>query len=172
MDKKGTSMLTNIILTIVFVGVIMGILFLMLAEFQENQSDNIQTTIVNETFDGTSGIGYLTYNSSSATHKCYSSLSITTCINSTGGEIVPSTNYSVTTSTGAVTTLVGGYNYTTWNCTYTATHGGDGCNAIVETSLASGELPQWLDIIVIVLIASIIIGLVLKFTKGETTTGV
>ena len=166
MDKKALTTqgtLTGIIMTLVMVGILLGIGFLVLQEFEDSlgttstQVDNEQHVLAVDGF-------YVSANWTS--QPCYNAFNIIniTDVNTT---LVNSDNYTFATTTGKVAAVAGAaYAEVTANVTYTynaAPSGREGaCDGIRETGEAINEIPQWLAIIVIMIIVGIILAIVFK----------
>jgi len=91
---------------------------------------------------------------------------VNTCINGTGGEIIPATNYTLAVDanfgTGTITpVLTSAYNNSNWNCTYTIYNTSDPQYSLPnDAATGLAEYGNWFDIIVIVGVAAVILSLI------------
>ena len=166
MDKKALTTqgtLTGIIMTLVMVGILLGIGFLVLQEFEDSlgttstQVDDEQHTLAVDGF-------YVDSNWTS--EPCYNNFNVINITNVTG-TLINSDNYTFATTTGKVAGVSGAtYAEELINVTYSynaAPAGREGaCDGIRETGEAINEIPQWLAIIVIMIIVGIILAIVFK----------
>lgn len=174
-NKKGQiGNLTGIITALVVVGILIGVGFLVLEQFESDLSDTV-ATVANETTSAvvTSTGVYLAYNSTTSGVNCYNDFVVLSVLNKTGA-VLPLTaeNYSYN-SDGKIWSLTSetAYNNSFWNVTYTYKSGTEGCVGVQSTITATQKIPTFLPIIVIVAIVGILLAIVfasLKFSdKGS-----
>ncbi len=160
-NKKGQfGSLQSIILTIVIVGILLGIAFMVFEEMEDQSRNDYTATQINETLPTSINETpiYVAYNTTSV--SCFDGISWSYVSNSTGGETIEAANYTTSTN-GSIwfseADDASGYNNSIWNVTYTYTHGGEGCIAIEEVTDATATIPAWLTIIIILLIVGILL---------------
>jgi hypothetical protein len=154
--------LQAIIITLVVIGVILGIGFLVLEEFKGNLDDYGATVSVPENIAPTDTGVYVTKNSTTAAINCYNAFAVTQIKNRTGNIIISSGNYTYNANSGLVKNI-SFYVFSLgnlWNITYTYKYGKDSCGGIVDTVDATKKIPTWLAIIVILLIVGILLAIV------------
>jgi len=158
--KAELGSLQAIIMTLVIIGLLLGVGLLVLREFGDTLGDTV-ATVTNESVTVTnSSLTYLAYNSTSV--DCWNTFSVTTVYNNTGGEVIGSGNYT-TDWRGAVQAVGVPYAAGTWNVTYVYQwSASSACDAMESTIDAEQEVPTWLALIVILLILGIVLTLVFK----------
>jgi hypothetical protein len=163
-NKAQLETLQSIIIAIVFIGIIIGIGFLILDEFKNTTDLNNVAIVKNETINSVTSVGkYVVRNSTTAEIKCYNTFVpiVVRGINASGSTVITAENYSYNTDTGKIwSTTSGLYNNTNWNVTYTYQSGKDDCGAIVDTINVIKKVPTWLSIIVILAIVGILLAIV------------
>jgi len=176
-DEFKLGNLQNIVVTIVVIGLILGIGLLLLREIGLN-SNLTTVTVSNETLTPTTDGTYVVNNMS--TTDCFSSFTVLRVTNVSAGYIIESGNYS-TTEDGRI------YNLTSslvtnsseldvgtmgWNITYSYAHGADQtCQAVEQTQTAISQIPTWLGIIVIVVIVGIVLIIVFSVLPKNGENG-
>jgi len=162
MNEKGQiGTIQTIVITLVVIGIILGIGFMVLEEFQSNLSENT-ATVNNETVSSVNSVGkYVSKNYTTAGIDCYNDFSVVIVTNATGGEIIPSGNYSYD-SNGKIWAVTPEYNNTDWNVTYTYQYGEEACAGLESTITATRKIPSWLPLVVILLIVGIVMWLVFR----------
>ncbi len=160
MNEKGQlESLRSVVIALVIIGLILGVGFMLLEEFQSELSEN-KVTINNETVDLTPyGYAYVTKNSTTAGIICYNGFEVIIVTNASNGIIVSSGNYTYDDD-GKITNLT--YVASEWNVTYSYQYGKEACGGITDTITATQKVPTWLSVIVIVLIAGILLVIVFK----------
>ena len=110
---------------------------------------------------------------------------VSQCVNSSDGAVVPAVNYTVTNSPGYPCTIryvgtgatTNGLNNSVWKCTYTYTYDANDTNALVDSTIQSpinffSNVPTFftlLGVVVLILIIAIVILTVTRFGgTGET----
>jgi len=165
--------LTTVILTLVFIGIILGVGFLVLQEFKNSIDDDYSNSYhrINDesvtqaelTAGGTTGI-YLDKNSTNV--DCFNSGTIKgtvlSVVNSTDKILITSGNWSYDSTTGLFRNITNTFPNATWYVNYTYYGDGDSCDALTDTITAAKEIPGWLTIIVIIVIVGVLIFLVLN----------
>ena len=163
-NKKGQlGGFGSIALTIVIIGILIGVGFLVLSEFRETMSET-SNTVYNESVTPTDTGVYLAYNSSTASVNCYSNLNVLYVMNRSGALIIQPGNYTYNTYTGLFRniSMAVGYN-AGWNVTYTYTSGTDACEGIDDTIDATEAVPTFIPIVVIIAIVGILLAIVFGF---------
>ena len=157
MNKKGElRQIQPVILSLVIVGIILGIGLLVLSEFQSGLS-TASATVNNETLTTVTEAGETV---TTAGTCGFNSFAVTTATNATGGEIIASGNYTIDSDKGIVYSTGGTYNNSDWNVTYNYNYGQEGCEGVNATINAINKIPTWLPIIVILAIVGIILAIV------------
>ncbi len=174
---KALGSLQAIVITLMIIGIILGIGFLVLEEFEETLGTTTGT-VVNETIAPTDAGIYVAYNHTTADVYCYHSFTPGIVTNESDGAIIASGNYSYTAATGLLKNLTSteddGAGGNSWNISYTYSYGDSAaCEGLNETIEATKEIPVWLTIIVILLIVGILLAIVFKVlpTSGEGGVG-
>ncbi len=157
MREIGT--LQGVVITLIILGIIVGIGSLVLEEFQSGLSEEV-ATITNETITPTDTGVYVDYNYTTAGINCYNSFSPVIVTNATDGVVINSGNYSYN-SNGEIWNLTNEFP-SSWNVTYTYQYGEEACGGVETTIEAAGKIPAWLPIVVILLIVGVIMWLVFK----------
>lgn len=170
MNEKGNiGTLYGVIIALVVIGIIVGIGFMVLEEFQSNLSENV-ATVFNETVSQPHTPKYVAYNYTTSGINCYNSFTPIVVTNASGGEVIGSGNYSYD-SNGKIWAVTATYNTTDWNVTYTYQYGEEACGGVESTIEATQKVPLWLPIIVILIITGIILWLVFKSTSSGIGLG-
>lgn len=156
-SKAQIGRLQMVIATLVVVGILLGVGFLILESLQ-GQLDNTAGSATNETQTVTdSGVAV-----DSATQTCFNTFAVTEARNASGGEVIGAGNYTTDALAGTVTAVGAQYNNTDWNITYTYNYGPDSCGGVEDTVEATKKIPTFLAIVVILLIVGILLALVFK----------
>ena len=166
--------LQGIIIAIMVIGIVLGLGFLMLREFEETMGDTV-TTVINESINVTDTGIYVVYNSSTDGVYCYHSFTPIIFLNESGEITIAPGNYSYDSATGRIWNLTSDEKFTPlnqWNITYSYSHsdGKASCEGIEDTVDAMQEIPSWLVIIVIMLIVGILLAIVFKVVGGQGRT--
>lgn len=166
---NGLNTVIAIATVMVVIGLVLGIGFMVLEEFEETLGTNV-TTIYNETIAPTDAGVFVVNNRSTDGIFCYHSFSVVRMFNATNGVTIGSGNYSVQSATGRVQNTTSEYptglSVNSWNVTYTYTHDdGSACEGLNESIDAVNEIPTWLSILVIIAIVGVLLYLVFRF-KG------
>ena len=180
MDMKSITALT---ITIIIIGIVLGIGFLVLSEFGDTLTKTT-TTVENETLTTVTETGEFAVNNFSTDGLgCYGAFTVIEIWNATDDGLVaiPTTNYTTNTVKGLVTFsgscvsgATGCFNNTNWNITYTyESSDSQSCAGLDETIDATEEIPAWLSLIVIISIVGIILYIVFKLMPkaGEMSGG-
>lgn len=166
--------LSVIVVALVVIGLVLGVGFLMLEEFQ-GSIGTTSTTVTNETVS-TVALNTCTYVANNHSNTgCYNGFAITSAINSTNAtEVIPTTNYTVQSATGCVIAQAGDWAGSDWNITYTyLSSTSEACDGLDDTVNATATIPTWLSIIVILLIVGVLMALIFlalpKLISGDVT---
>jgi len=165
-EKAQLATLQGIVITLVAIGILIGIGFLVLEEFQSNLSENV-ATVNNETITPTDDGVYVNYNYTTAGINCYNGFVPSIVTNATDGVVISSGNYSYD-SNGKIWNLTSEFP-SSWNVTYTYQYGDEACSGVESTISATKKIPAWLPIVVILLIVGVILWLVFKVLPSGTS---
>ena len=167
MNKKGMSLgsLYPAVLTIILIGIVIGIgMFILLETSDAISSTTI--TVTNETLiNATTGAAV-----STADDCGFSDFAVTEANN--GTNTIPSTDYVIDADLGTITNATSNNQATLWNVTYTYKGATDlastsSCGVLETTSTGVGGFASWIAVIVVVLAAAIVLGIVLSsFGRG------
>lgn len=167
--------LQAVAIVLVVIGLVIGIGFLVLTEFEETLGTDT-ATVNNETLTsvGNTSCSYVANNHTTADLWCYNTFAVVTITNATGGEIIASGNYTTQTATGCIQATTGAYVDEDWNVSYTYQfgNGSSACEGVGETINATEEIPTWLSVVVILLIVGVLMYLVFKFVPKLSSGGV
>lgn len=171
MDMKS---LTGLAVALVVIGLVIGIGFLILTEFEEELGVDT-ATVNNETLTAvTTTCSYPANNHTTADLWCYNSFTPVTVTNATDGVVINSANYTFQANTGCIQAVSGSaFDGLNWNVTYTYQFGNnsEACAGIGETINATEEIPTWLALVVIIFIAGLILFIVFKVLPKLTSEG-
>jgi hypothetical protein len=155
MNKKGqVNNLQGIIITLVVVGIILSIGFIILDEFKDT-APTYTGTVTDEDDAYLNATGYTLDKASECN---FGSPVITEIVNITSGLTIGTGNASVTDAgvvTNASTVTLDDANFS-----YTYVYGGEACEGVADTIDATANIPDWLSIIVILAIVGIILAIV------------
>ena len=154
-------MLYPAVLTIVLVGIILGVGIYVLSAVSEGVATET-ITVENETVTGLAAAGDDLATADDCAARDFAALYVT---NATGGETVPTTNYTLTAATGnLVGEATSAYNGKNVNISYTYTGTSDTttCDSIITTSTGVGGFADWIAVIVVVLAAGLVLGIVVN----------
>jgi len=172
-STKALGSLQRIVITIMIIGIVLGIGFLVLDEF-EGFLGTDTGTVTNETTAPTDAGIYVAYNYTTAGVGCYNNFGSLVVTNASDGAFINSGNYSYVSTTGLVknltSTFCDGSGVNSWNISYTYTYGdNEACIGLDETVEATKTIPTWLTIIIIMLIVGILLVIVFRVlpTAGE-----
>ena len=160
-DKKGQiGGLQVIITTVVIVGLLIGVAFMIFGSLRTTMTTTT-TTVHNETVVPTTTGVYLSKNISTAGINCWNSASIVRVTNSTDPTILTAANYTLDPNSGKFSNLSSSDLYlAAWNVTYTYKSGDEACQGVVDTMNATKQIPTFLPIVVILGIIGIILAIV------------
>lgn len=154
------------ILAVLLIGIAIGIGIFVLNETAEATSTQAYTN-VNEShteaqIEAANGV-LLSGSSLCGSHN----FAITTVINSSGGEIIASGNYTVNTNSGAFSNLTATDTGPGWNITYTYTATSDNstsssCRTLKTVGTGIGGFADWIAVIVVTLAAAVVLGVVIN----------
>jgi hypothetical protein len=147
--EKGTAglnVLLSVIVTLFIIGLVVMVFALMGGELGTATYQTTSGSADNETLTTVTEAGEDLTASTLRGVSC----SVTECLNATGGEVIPTTNYTATDCSVAVTTS--DYNNTDWMCSYTYTYEADttASTTINETSTAISGVTTWFPIIIVI----------------------
>ena len=166
-DKKGLTLnaLYPAVLTIVLVGIVLGIGLYVMNEVRDNIATDYSTLDAPVFANGSNGIW--TTNATTLSNASLSGyeLQSATVIEAATGTTIPAANYSINTGTGVITfTATTAINNATANVTsiynYDRTDSPEAAMSTAATGLAG--LATWIAIIVVVLAAAVVLGVVLS----------
>ena len=155
------------VLTILLIGVVLGIGIYILAELNENLDED-SVTVSNET----GWVNSTGYTLDGASTPGFNTPVITEVRNESN--ILVAANYTVS-SVGVVTNATAITGFMTpaanYNISYTYLRGGSAYTAVDDTITGVGDFAGWIAIIVVIMAAAIVLGIVLK-GFGRRTPGV
>ena len=157
----------GIIMTLVFIGILLGVGFLVLEEFRDQDAlSDTASYVVNET--GLT-VEHAVSTVDEATADAFNTFSATICYcNATGagtGSLCPenttlvAANYTTDPDLGTLQNATD-ETYDDVACTYTFNYGATSWGGINDSISATGEIPGWLSIIVIITIVGILLAIV------------
>jgi len=155
-NKKGMEQVNSLVWSLVMIGIFLGIGLLLLGKFQLQTYERTDSTdVVNET---TTAVVNTTGTNLAVSSYYGVRCSVTDCINGTGSVHIPTSNWTAT-NCAVASTADSAFINEVWNCTYSYTYeeSTTATEAINETINATADIPGWLPIIVIIVIASIIL---------------
>jgi len=163
--------LQSVIITLVVVGIILGVGFLVLEELEDSIGTDTGT-VVNESITPTDAGVYVSQNFSTDGIHCYHDFAPVTIVNDSGDIIIAPGNYSYQSSTGLIWNTTSEF-VSSWNITYTYGFGNESsaCEGVGTTVTAVSSIPTWLVIIVIISVVAIILAIVFKVlpsAEGES----
>jgi len=164
-NKKGQTVagLQGVIWTIVIIGILLVIGLVVLDKMEEaSWVSTAGTGGSNETLTTVTEAGEDFTDSTLRNVVC--TVGIVT--NATGGETIAAGNYTQTNCNLAAA-AGSEYNNTNWNVTYTSQYDADTVASLAGNATigAVADIPDWLPVIVVVVVASVILGLVYFFRK-------
>lgn len=170
-NKKGVALngLYAAVLAIIVVGIAIGIGIYVLNQTALATSTTAYTTL-NETITPSSvGGGVLLSGSSYCGAQTFA---IKVVQNKTSGALISSGNYTLGASSGRLNNLTPQYTGD-WNVSYTFTATADNsttssCRVLTTTGTGIGNMSDWIAVIVVVLAASIVLGIVISSFRGRT----
>lgn len=170
MRKGQIGNLQAIVITLVFIGLILGVGLYVLSEIQEEEDIGASgsNTINNETLSTVDEAGERV---AQANTPNFVMTGVSSCKNYTLGVVVPTDNYTWTSAgmiyyVGEEPEQNQSFNSTDWNCTYTYTYGESAYLGINKTVQAVNKVPVWLAIIVIVAIVGIVLSILFGVFPG------
>jgi hypothetical protein len=159
-DRKGQlGNLQGIILTLVVVGILLGVMYLVLESVQTNLSTKY--TIASYSINPTTAGVYTLYNSTSANFTCFHNFQVTQVVNASGTLTIQPGNYTWNPDTGLFQNLSRGQEYLAlWNISFTYENGGAGCAGVRTTITSANNINSFLPILVIIGIVGILLAIV------------
>lgn len=164
MQKKGEAgQLQAIVMVVVAAGLLIGAGLLVITEVRSSLP-LVSNTVINESgFINSSG-----YTVTKAGVAGFASPTIVRAINGTSGVLIPSGNYTIS-STGVIRNATASV-FPTANITYSYNYGGDAYAPMSSVLSAILKVPTFMAIIVLVAVLAVVILLVMKFAgKGGTS---
>ena len=166
--RKNAQMgsLQGIILTLVVIGILLGVGFLIFQNLMETTSVDDQYTITDETLTAVlTDAGVYPAHNYTTTEDCRGNqYTLTGVVNGTGADaqarVVVAGNTSMDGVTGKITNLTSEYVDATLLVNYTYYSGGVACKGVESVSSATTNITTYLPIIVIILIVGIILVIV------------
>ena len=175
--KAQMNGLVPLVTTLIVIGLLLGVGFLVLDDFKETVN-NDAATVTNEVITYPTTTAGTIPAKNATTVDCFNTFVGTSLINESSdinyGPI--GTNWTYDGTTGAITNLT---TYSTGltssvNVSYTYLYGTDSCTAIELTEEATATIPTWLTIIVILFIVGILLTIVFRVLpiggKGSSGT--
>ena len=165
-QKKAVD-LTDLAIGIIVLAIVVSIGAYVLQTYRNSQVTNLPVvSAVNETITGLTDAGDMFAN------QWF--ISVTHCLNATGYEVVPTTNYTTTIDSvgqGTIYAKAGQYNQSNLICTYTRYNVSDVRYDLANDSVIGlGEYGNWFKIIVIVGVAAVVLALIFSaFGRGASS---
>jgi len=171
MNKKGATLgeVAPAVLFIVFIGVLIGVGMFVMTETQDALGDTY--TINNETV----AVNGVSTSVAEATRCGFDNFAILRVTNTSTSLTIDPANYTINADTGTIVNVTADPDecpdtaHCSWNVTYTYTSSDDfdattdnSCDALTNTVTGLGNFSTWMTVIVVVLAASIVLGLVLS----------
>lgn len=163
--------LQGVIITLVVVGILLGVGFLIFQSLMNTTSTDTQYTITSETLPALVTTTIYPVHNSSAKNDCrFNNFAIVSVCNATSGLLITSANYTYDSTTGGIINATEDYTDTLWAVNYTYYSGGVACQGIEDTQDALNNVPTYLPILVIIIIIGIILailfGIMPSFSRG------
>lgn len=172
-DKRGITLedLYPAILTVVLIGVILGIGIYVMNQVSENIATNVGT-VINESG---LGINRTTATVDQASAQGFNTFAITICYANASGSgtrgfanaSIVAANYTIDVDLGIIRNATA-LEYNDVKCSYTYLFGGEGAAAIDTTASGVGDFADWIAVIVVVIAAAIVLGVVLTSFRRRT----
>lgn len=164
MRKRGQINLGKvpfIVLTIMAIGILIGVGLYTLTEFQTNTLSSARE--INETIEGDNATGATV---AKATNPGFSMNTNVDCLNAANNTAIPDANITAT-SAGLIKCIGDNmskphYCGMDWKCTYTYNYGQQAWLGVNETIKGISKFPAWMGIIVVIIAAAIVLGIVLR----------
>lgn len=169
-NRKGQlGKLQGLVITVLIIGVLIGIGFLILEEFSETLGDTTGTVLNESMTPVTAGV----YAANNYTNTgCYHGFTLTGAANASSAAKWTLGNFSYDSNTGRVwnisAEIVG--EDVTFNYTYQYSNEAS-CEGVEDTIDATAKIPQWLTIIIILFITGILLFIVFKSVAGSEESG-
>ena len=171
--KAQIGNLQGIVLSLVVIGIVLGIGFLVLSEFKDTINTDVGS-VVNETLTTVGDSVTSPEIVATSTTNCFGNFVPTTVTNATSATLITSGNYTYNSNGTIWYTGIEdfeGFNNSNWNVTYTYTYGDEACGSIEDTETAMNTIPTWFTIIVILAIVGILLAIVFKVLPNASGSG-
>ena len=174
-DKKGMGLedLKGIVFILIVLGLLFGVGLYLLTELRYRVDVTEAYTNTNESLlIDVNETGVPIANSSYRDCHITSAVCTNESFNDAIEGVIPSENYTTTGCTITAAFTVGadiaGFNNTVWNCTTEVSYNIDkeASSSIMNVTEATNDLATWLPIIVVILAASLVIGIVIRKFGG------
>jgi len=173
MEKKGQlGNLQGIIATLIIIGLLIGVGFLILESFLS--TDSLQDNSYTITNESSAYINDSFYFVDKATAGGFNSFAVTSVYNSSGGggTLVVAANYTVNADTGSIVGASGRtFNLTDVNLSYTYNAGADAWIGINDTVEAMTTIPELLGLIILIAVIGIILAVIFNVIPGARVSG-
>ena len=160
--KANLQLILTGVLVLVLAGFLLIMGLIMLDELLLDVSET-QSTVSNETLSTVAGNSTQTVANAGACG--FNSFDVLYTTNATDGVIINSGNYTVDNRQGTLTigATPHGFEGEDWNISYTYRSGAgtEVCSATNQTIVAQGEFADYIDLIVLAIVISVVIGLLL-----------
>lgn len=160
-NKGQLGNLQGIIMTVIIVGLLIGVGFLIFGSLKDTMGTTVNT-VSNETWIPTGLAGsYLGHNSTGG-DTCFNSGTIIQVVNKSGADnIIAPGNYTYSSVTGLFKNTSSSDLYlASWNVSYTYKSGGTGCQGVQDTETAFKNFNTFLPILIIIAIVGILLAIV------------
>jgi len=166
-NKKamGVGDIYPIVLTIAIVGILLAVLLMIMAQWQDITNNKVARTI-NESLTTMDELGEYVDNH---TVCGFSNFVVEAMVNDSMGVIITSGNYTANADTGQIIGLGDPVmNGSSWNVTYTYSYGGEDCEAMQSITSDFVDFIPWIGIILLIVAAAIVLGIVIKSFSGTS----
>lgn len=158
-NKKGQiGALQSIAVTVVIIGLLLGVGFLVLDSLRTTLSESYSGAV--DVLNVTAAGVYTPYNSTSENFTCFHDFAVTSVVNRTGTATIPEANYTYDFRTGKISSI-GTASSVLWNVTFTYREGDEACVGLSSTIDATNQVPAFLPIVVIIGVVGILLAIVL-----------
>ena len=153
------------VITLLLIGVVLGIGIFILTEL----GDNLSTTVGTVTNETGLGINSTVTTVDYATAAGFNSFALSSCFaNATGGgtlgtpnQSIVAANWTTVADTGTITNATA-LEWDDVKCSYTYKYGTEASSVVDTTKTATATFADWIAIIVVVIAAAIVLGIVLS----------
>ena len=150
---------------------VVGLLFLVMAtvalvgeKFGAAMPSDNSKTVVNETLTAVNSTAVTYVVNSGGTHCNYESFTVVAANN--GSDVIPTTNYSVSSTGGLTATGTSEWNNTNWNVTYSINYAGTACNVTLDLQTEIGNNTSIAGIVLTIALVGIVLTILMGVFLG------